>query len=207
MQLTIPVVGILRGVEGSFFREVMHSSFSSGLQALEITMNTHRAVEILTSCRHEVPDGKWLGMGTIRNLDEARKAIEAGAMFLVTPNYDEAVVDYGVQRGIPVIAGAFTPTEVYSAWSAGAAMVKVFPCGPVGPSYIKELKGPFDNIPLLAVGGVNRDNLENYFKAGASGVGVSSSLFGSEALAEKDSSQVGENVRNFVMALGDCISG
>ena len=71
VELTIPVVGILRGVEGAFFREVMNSSFSAGLQALEITMNTHGAVEILATCRHEVPDGKLLGMGTIRNLDEA----------------------------------------------------------------------------------------------------------------------------------------
>ena len=206
MQLTIPVIGILRGVEGAFFREVMHVSFSAGLQALEITMNTDDAVEILSSCRHEVPDGKWLGMGTVRNLDEARQAIGAGAMFLVTPNTDTTVIDYAVQQGIPVIAGAFTPTEVYNAWSAGAAMVKVFPCGPVGPAYISELKGPFDDIHLLAVGGVNMENLADYFKAGVSGVGVSSALFGSVALAEKDSGQVGLNVGSFVVALEDCIS-
>jgi 2-dehydro-3-deoxyphosphogluconate aldolase/(4S)-4-hydroxy-2-oxoglutarate aldolase len=207
VKLTTPVVGILRGVEGSFFREVMYASFSSGLQALEITMNTVGALEILSSCRHEVPGGKWLGMGTIRNLEEARKAVGAGAMFLVTPNTDTAVIDYGVRQGVPVIAGAFTPTEVYSAWSAGAIMVKVFPCDPVGPAYIRELKGPFDQIPLLAVGGVCKENLGDYFKAGASGVGVSSSLFGSEAIAKKDSAWAGENVRSFVLALGDCISG
>lgn len=197
----------MRGVEGTFFREVMHASFSAGLQALEITMNTDGAVDILSGCRPEVPEGKWLGMGTIRNLEEARQAVGAGAMFLVTPNTDPAVIDYAGQQEVPVIAGAFTPTEVYNAWSAGAVMVKVFPCGPVGPSYIKELKGPFDHIPLLAVGGVNRENLDEYFKAGVSGVGVSSALFGAKALAEKDISQVGVNVRDFVMALGDCISG
>jgi 2-dehydro-3-deoxyphosphogluconate aldolase/(4S)-4-hydroxy-2-oxoglutarate aldolase len=207
VKLTTPVVGILRGVEGSFFREVMHASFSSGLQALEITMNTDGALEILSTCRHEVPGGKWLGMGTIRNLEEARKAVGAGAMFLVTPNTDTAVIEHGVRQGIPVIAGAFTPTEVYNAWSAGATMVKVFPCGPVGPAYIRELKGPFDQIPLLAVGGVDKENLGDYFKAGAYGVGVSSALFGSEAIAQKDSARAGENVRSFVMALGDCISG
>lgn len=205
MQLTIPAVGILRGVDGVFFREVMQASFSAGLQALEITMNTDGAVEILNSCRQEVPDGKWLGMGTVRNLDEAVLAIEAGAMFLVTPNTDSAVIDYAVKRGIPVIAGAFTPTEVYQAWSAGAAMVKVFPCGIVGPAYIRELQGPFEQIPLLAVGGVNISNLGDYFAAGAVGVGVSSALFGAEALAAKNPAQVAENVSSFVMALNDCI--
>ena len=100
-----------------------------------------------------------------------------------------------LEQGIPVIAGAFTPTEVYNAWSAGAAMVKVFPCGFVGPSYIKELKGPFDHIPLLAVGGVNRENLADYLKAGAAGVGVSSALFGAKALVEKDIKPAPKNVK------------
>ena len=112
--------------------------------------------------RPNLPAGKLLGMGTIRNLDEARKAVTAGAMFLVTPNTDAAVIAYAAERRVPVIAGAFTPTEVYAAWSAGAAMVKVFPCGAYGPGYIRDLRGPFDQIPLVAVGGVTRENVKAY---------------------------------------------
>ena len=113
LQFEVPVVGILRGVEGSFFREVMQASFSAGLQFLEITMNTEGAAGIVSRCRPEVPDGKWLGVGTVRNLEEARIAVDAGAMFMVTPNTETAVIEYGRGKDIPVIAGAFTPTEVY----------------------------------------------------------------------------------------------
>ena len=198
LQFEVPVVGILRGVEGSFFREVMQASFSAGLQFLEITMNTEGAAGIVSRCRPEVPDGKWLGVGTVRNLEEARIAVDAGAMFMVTPNTETAVIEYGRGKDIPVIAGAFTPTEVYTAWTAGAAMVKVFPCGVAGPGYIRELKGPFDHIPLVAVGGVNSSNLGEYFKAGVAGVGVSSALFGKDALAGKDLEAISTNVGKFV---------
>ncbi|MCA1765784.1 MAG: bifunctional 4-hydroxy-2-oxoglutarate aldolase/2-dehydro-3-deoxy-phosphogluconate aldolase [Desulfobulbaceae bacterium] len=200
MKLDMPVIGILRGIDGGFFREVMTASFAAGLQALEITMNTENAAGIIQSCRSRVPAGKLLGIGTIRNQEEARIAIEAGAMFLVTPNTDIRVIEYGAKRNIPVIAGAFTPSEIYTAWRAGATMVKVFPCGVVGPAYLREILGPFEDIPLLAVGGVSLENLADYFRAGAAGVGVGSALFGAKALQEKDPIKISENVGRFVEA-------
>jgi 2-dehydro-3-deoxyphosphogluconate aldolase/(4S)-4-hydroxy-2-oxoglutarate aldolase len=201
LQFGVPVVGILRGIEGSFFREVMEVSFAAGLQFLEITMNTEGAAGIVRRCRPGVGNGKWLGMGTVRNLEEARLAVDAGAMFIVTPNTDPGVIEFCRAENVPVIAGAFTPTEVYRAWAAGAAMVKVFPCGVVGPGYIRELGGPFEQIPLVAVGGVNLSNLGDYFKAGAAGVGVSSALFGKDALARQDIEEISANVGEFVRVL------
>jgi 2-dehydro-3-deoxyphosphogluconate aldolase/(4S)-4-hydroxy-2-oxoglutarate aldolase len=201
LQFEVPVVGILRGIEASFFREVMDVSFGAGLQFLEITMNTEGAAGIVRRCRPEVGGGKWLGMGTVRNLEEARLAVDAGAMFIVTPNTDPGVIEFCRAENVPVIAGAFTPTEVYRAWAAGAAMVKVFPCGVVGPGYIRELRGPFEQIPLVAVGGVNLSNLGDYFKAGAAGVGVSSALFGKDALARQDMKEISANVGEFVRVL------
>lgn len=199
MELEVPVIGILRGVEGDFFGEVMQVSFAAGLQAMEITMNTPGAEEIVRKNRPAVPDGRLLGMGTIRNLDEARRAVGAGAMFLVTPNLDTGVIDYAKAEGIPIVTGALTPTEVYAAWSAGADLVKVFPCGAMGgPQYIKDLLGPFDHLRLAAVGGVSSANLQEYFGAGAAAVGVSSSLFGSKALREKNLELVGQNVKKFI---------
>jgi len=198
MQLDVPVVGILRGVEIGFFGEIMAAAFEGGLQAIEVTFNTPRADEIVKTYRKRLPDGKLLGMGTIRNLDEARTAIAAGAMFLVTPNTDPAVIAYAVALKVPIIAGGFTPTEVYSAWSAGAAMVKVFPCASVGPPYISELRGPFEQIPLVAVGGVCADNVKAYFNAGAAAVGVGASLFGRKALEEKSPESICLNVRQFL---------
>jgi 2-dehydro-3-deoxyphosphogluconate aldolase/(4S)-4-hydroxy-2-oxoglutarate aldolase len=198
MQLDVPLIGILRGIDGDFFPEVMASSFAAGLQALEITMNTEGAPGIVSRCRSQVPKGKLLGIGTVRNPEEARTAIEAGAMFLVTPNTDIRVIEYGVDHQIPVIAGAFTPTEIYNAWAAGATMIKVFPCGVAGPGYIREIRGPFDHIPLVAVGGVTRENFAEYFRAGAAGIGVGASLFGAKALQEKNLDEISKNVGVFV---------
>lgn len=199
MELEIPVIGILRGVEGDFFGEVMQISFAAGLTAMEVTMNTPGAEEIIAAYRSAVPEGRLLGMGTIRNLEEARRAVGAGAMFLVTPNLDPGVIEYAKAEGVPIVAGALTPTEVYAAWSAGADLVKVFPCGAMGgPQYIKDLLGPFDHLRLAAVGGVSLANLPEYFAAGAAAVGVSASLFGSKALREKNLGLIGQNVKNFI---------
>jgi len=199
MELKVPVIGILRGVEGDFFGEVMQISFAAGLTAMEVTMNTEGAEEIVREYRPAVPNGKLLGMGTIRNLEEARRGVAAGAMFLVTPNLDLKVIEYAKKEGIPIVAGALTPTEVYSAWAAGADLVKVFPCGAMGgPQYLKDLRGPFDQLRLVAVGGVSLANLGEYFAAGAAAVGVSTSLFGAKALREKNLAQIGENVKIFI---------
>jgi 2-dehydro-3-deoxyphosphogluconate aldolase/(4S)-4-hydroxy-2-oxoglutarate aldolase len=203
MNLDVPVIGILRGAEAAFFRNVMDASFASGLQAIEITINTDQALEIVSSNRASVPSGKLLGMGTIRNLLEAKKAIEAGAMFLVTPNTDTAVINYAVSKSVPVISGALTPTEVYTAWSAGASMVKVFPCRPFGPEYIRELRGPYNQIPLVAVGGVDLDNIREYFAAGARAVGASTSLFGRKALMEHDLEEIARNIKKFIALCPD----
>lgn len=201
-QIDTQVIGILRGIDKDFFAALMEESFAVGLQALEVTLNTKDALKIIAENRGRVPAGKLLGIGTVCCLDDARRAIEAGAMFLVTPNFDAEVIRYAREQMIPVVSGALSPTEVYSAWKTGAAMIKVFPCQAMGgPQYIKELRGPFADIPLAAVGGVSMDNVAAYFSAGANAVGVSGSLFGKDALAGKRRDQVAANVKSFL----DCV--
>ena len=199
MQLEVPIIGILRGISAGFFAPLMQAAFGAGLQAIEITMNTEGAEEIVAANRAKVPPGKYLGMGTIRSVTEAERGAEAGAMFFVTPNYNPEVIKFAKRVNIPVIAGGLTPTEVYNAWQAGASMVKIFPCRALGgPQYIRELLGPFDNIPLVAVGGVSLDNLEEYLKAGVSGVGIGVPLFGHQAIVDQDLEAVSSNVAMFV---------
>jgi 2-dehydro-3-deoxyphosphogluconate aldolase/(4S)-4-hydroxy-2-oxoglutarate aldolase len=199
MQLDVPVIGILRGIGADVFGPLMQASFAAGLQAIEVTMNTPGAEEIIAGNIDNVPSGKFLGMGTLRNLAEAERAYKAGAMFFVTPNLDLDVIGFARSKDIPVIAGGLTPTEVYRAWDAGASIVKVFPCRSLGgPQYIRELRGPFDHIPLVAVGGVTLDNVGEYLQAGATGVGVGLSLFGKQAVADKDWDAVGKNVERFI---------
>jgi 2-dehydro-3-deoxyphosphogluconate aldolase/(4S)-4-hydroxy-2-oxoglutarate aldolase len=203
MKLDVPIIGIVRGVEAAFFHELMDNAFTSGLQAIEITMNTENALQIVSSLRPAVPAGKLLGMGTVRNREEAKKAVGAGAMFLVTPNTDTDVIEYAGSCNVPVISGALTPTEVYTAWSAGADMVKVFPCRPFGPGYIRELRGPFEKVPLVAVGGVTAENMNDYFDAGVRAVGVSTSLFGRTALKDRNLEEIALNIRKFIALCPD----
>jgi 2-dehydro-3-deoxyphosphogluconate aldolase / (4S)-4-hydroxy-2-oxoglutarate aldolase len=198
MMLKTPVIGILRGIQAAFFGPLMDAAFEAGLEAIEVTFNTRDAERIVAGQVARVPRGKYLGMGTVRNLEEAKKAVDAGAMFLVSPNSDSAVIEFANRREIPIVAGAFSPTEVYQAWSDGADMIKVFPCGPMGPDYIRALLGPFDRIPLVAVGGVNRENAAAYLKAGAVAVGVGSPLFGAEAIARHRADEIVANVRGFI---------
>ena len=199
MNLEIPIIGILRGISKDLFTPLMQASFAGGLQAIEITMNTPGAEEIVTKNRDRVPEGRYLGIGTIRNLAEAKKACAAGAMFLVTPNVDPEVIEFAGNKNIPLIAGALTPTEVYRAWNAGVYMVKVFPCRALGgPVYIRELRGPYDHIPLVAVGGVRLENALEYLQAGAAALGVGRSLFGEQAMLEKDWDAVSRNVKRFI---------
>jgi 2-dehydro-3-deoxyphosphogluconate aldolase/(4S)-4-hydroxy-2-oxoglutarate aldolase len=193
------VIGILRGIDSIFFGELMQASFNEGLRALEVTINTPGAERIVTAHRHLVPENAFLGMGTVRTVEEARMAQGAGAMFFVTPNLDTQVIEFAVKHEIPIVVGGLTPTEVYTAWRAGADMVKVFPCSAMGgPQYIRQLLGPFDDLKLAAVGGVNSENLADYFVAGAAAVGVSSALFGQQALAEKNLSLLTDNVKHFI---------
>ena len=203
MQLDVPVIGIVRGVEAQFFQDLMDKAFAAGLQAIEITMNTRDALQIVSSLIPAVPAGRLLGMGTVRNREEAEKAVGAGAMFLVTPNTDTDVIEYAGSWNVPVISGALTPTEVYTAWSAGADMIKVFPCRPFGPGYIRELRGPFEKVPLVAVGGVTAENMNEYFDAGVRAVGASASLFGQTALRDRNLEEIESNIRKFIALCPD----
>lgn len=204
MKLDVPAIGIVRGVDEAFFTDIMFTSFEAGLSAIELTMNTENATRIINKLAGKVPAGKLLGMGTIRNLDEAKAAADAGAMFLVSPNLDTDVVKLAVEKKIPLIAGALTPTEVYKARAEGADMVKIFPSSLYGPQYFKDLNGPFDDMPLVAVGGVSIENLKDYFEAGAKAVGVSSALFGSNALKDKKIDRISDNVKIFVRECINC---
>jgi len=197
--LKVPVIGILRGIGADALAPLMQAAFAAGLQAIEVTMNTPGAENMIRAHRGPVPAGKYLGVGTVRNVVEARTAHEAGAMFFVSPNVDPEVIEFARTNNVPVIAGAMTPTEVYRAWAAGAVMVKVFPCRALGgPVYIRELRGPFEHIPLVAVGGVTMENGQEYLQAGAAAVGVGMSLFGEQAVNSEDWETVGKNVEQFI---------
>jgi len=196
------VIGILRGTPAEVFPRIVEAARAGGLRALELTVNTPDAFAMVAELRPRLPESFRLGMGTVRNPEEARRAVEAGAMFLVTPNVDPRVIRLANEARIPIIAGAMTPTEVWTAWQAGADLVKLFPANRFGPGYIRDLRGPFDEVPIVAVGGITPETAAAYFEAGAVAVAATSALFGREALAGPDLGAVTRNVRAFLDRCG-----
>jgi 2-dehydro-3-deoxyphosphogluconate aldolase/(4S)-4-hydroxy-2-oxoglutarate aldolase len=131
---------------------------------------------MLRAMRDAVGDRAVRGAGTVLDIPAADEALAAGAQFIVSPHTDVELVREMSSRGVPCIPGAFSATEVLSAWRAGASVVKLFPAGPVGAGYLKDLRGPLADIPLLPTGGVTLDNAATYIDAGAWGLGLGSAL-------------------------------
>ena len=180
-----PVVAILRRYDTDTVLWIAEAYQEAGFTCLEITMNTDGAPEIISSLRSKFPDLK-IGAGTVCDRKDLEKAIEAGAQFIVTPILDEQVIKHCVTLALPIFPGAYTPTEIYKAWAWGATAVKVFPASQLGVAYIKDVLAPLNHLKLLPTGGVSKENIAAYFKAGAKGVGMGSSLLPKELIDKRD---------------------
>jgi 2-dehydro-3-deoxyphosphogluconate aldolase / (4S)-4-hydroxy-2-oxoglutarate aldolase len=177
------LVGILRGVEATELPLVVEACTKSGLEFVEITLNTKEALSKI-SLLSEISDGLLqVGAGTVLSAAQLRAAVDAGAKFIVSPVLVPEVARAAAELDVPYVPGALTPKEVWDASQAGAAITKVFPIQCFGPSYLRELRGPFGNIPLLACGGIRPDNLREYLEAGADAVALGASSFRREWLA------------------------
>jgi len=173
----VPIIGILRGVSMEKIPTIMSMYKDAGFTTIEITMNTEGAGQIITDILHSFASELNIGAGTVRNMRELHDALSAGAQFIVTPIFNEEVVKECTNAKIPIFPGAYTPTEVYNAWEAGATAVKVFPTGTGGINHIKAIQAPLDMIPLIPTGGINADNLGDFLDIGVYGLGVGSQLF------------------------------
>ncbi|MBI3785553.1 MAG: bifunctional 4-hydroxy-2-oxoglutarate aldolase/2-dehydro-3-deoxy-phosphogluconate aldolase, partial [Deltaproteobacteria bacterium] len=146
----LPLLGILRGIAAADVVPLANVAADAGLPAIEVTMNTTGAAGLIRQLNEAAKGRLMVGAGTVLCLDDFDAAVDAGASFIVMPTLVPAVVERCRSAGIPVFPGALTPQEIFNAWQAGATMVKVFPAGAFGPAYLKEVKGPFRNIELLA---------------------------------------------------------
>jgi len=194
----LPLMGILRGVAPDILDELIESIVSSGLKTIEITMNTQGASELIERATRLARERLVIGAGTVLTVDDLQCALDHGASFIVLPTLVEEVVRHCTKHNIPVFPGALTPQEIHNAWSAGATMVKVFPAKFFGPSYLKEIKGPFHNIELLACGGVNARSIVEFFRAGASGVAFGASIFKKEWLDNKQFVPLAESIKALI---------
>ena len=194
----LPVIGILRGYSVDQVKKIVQYSGKGGLKNIEITMNSKNASDQILGAKEVAQDTMNVGAGTVCTLKDLDSALSAGATFIVTPIVNPDVIQACKKENVPVIAGGFTPTEIYNAWQLGADMVKVFPSNRFGPGYIIDIKGPLNHIKLVATGGGNLANFQEYIDSGAYGFGVGSPLFHKERVGARDWDWVQKQARLFV---------
>lgn len=170
----------------------------AGVKAVEITFSVPGAVCVIERMAQQFGDRIILGAGTILNPSDAAAAVNAGAQYVVAPNTNPEVIGISKRLGIAVMPGAFTPTEVVSAWAAGADAIKLFPASVGGPEYVRAIRAPLPHIPLMAAGGVDLDTAGAFIEAGAFALGVGSNLFKKELLAKEDFDGLAALARRYV---------
>jgi 2-dehydro-3-deoxyphosphogluconate aldolase/(4S)-4-hydroxy-2-oxoglutarate aldolase len=178
------VVAIARGASAAAAPAIAEALAAGGVRAFELTLNEPEAAAleaIEAVSQRAAALGLEIGAGTVLSIEAARRAIDAGATFLVMPHVDPELVAWAAARGIPTFPGCATPTEILAGWRAGAAAVKLFPASVVGPGFVRELRGPFPDIPVLPTGGVTLETAPAFIAAGAIGIGMGGWLLGDGA--------------------------
>ena len=200
--LEIGVVPVVRAASPEEARMAADAVCEGGIPLVEITMTVPGAVEVIRKLAKSGASDVLVGAGTVLHAEAARRCLDAGAQFLVSPGLNVPMIELAKKEGKVVMAGALTPTEIMAAWEAGADFVKVFPCGQVGGAkYIKSLKGPFPQVPFVPTGGVNLNTAGEFIEAGAVALGVGGELVQAEALRANKPEIIVENARKFVAAV------
>jgi 2-dehydro-3-deoxyphosphogluconate aldolase/(4S)-4-hydroxy-2-oxoglutarate aldolase len=199
----IPAVRVYSESEALFAAEAV---CSSGIPIVELTMTIPGAIGVIGQLMRYRTD-IIVGAGTISDVDTACRCLDAGAGFLTTPGLDLEIVDFALKRDVVVLPGALTPSEIMAAWKAGSDFVKVFPCSQVGgPEYIRALKAPFPQIPLIASGGVNQKNAADYIRAGAVALGIGQHLIHQNAIKKRQREWIHELARRYTSMVNEARS-
>ncbi len=184
--LSSKVIAVIRMAETEKLDKVVEAIQKGGVKAVEITMTTPHALDIIASLSKKKPSNSLVGAGTVLDPKTAGMAIQAGADFVVSPITNFEVIDICHKYNVFVAPGAFTPTEIVAAWEAGADVVKVFPATSVGPKYFKDLKGPLPKVRLMPTGGVSLENARAFIDNGACCVAIGTALLDKKAIAAEN---------------------
>lgn len=196
--LSTGVVAVIRMKDTQRLKKVIEAIRLGGVKSIEITMTVPGAVEIIADLVKTVPDDVLVGAGTVTDVETANKVIDAGAKFVVGPILNLDIIRLCNQRGVVIMPGCYTPTEIFTAWKAGADIIKVFPATSLGPKYFKDIRGPFPDLRLLPTGGVSVDNVGDWIAAGAVAVGIGSDLLDKKAIDEERYEVLTERARRMV---------
>jgi 2-dehydro-3-deoxyphosphogluconate aldolase / (4S)-4-hydroxy-2-oxoglutarate aldolase len=180
------IIAVIRARNWRIGRKMAQAVTDGGIRLVEITANGDRPWALIAQLKAELPHCS-IGVGTVLSLADVRESIACGAEYIFTPHVDRDIIFASIKAGIPIVAGALTPTEIITAWNFGATAIKIFPIQSVGGvSYLKLLQGPLGHIPLIPTGGINVDNAHAFLAAGAVAVGLAGDLFPSDEIARED---------------------
>jgi len=198
----VGLVPVVRAPSASLAFRAVEAVLAGGVSIFEITMTVPDAIKVIQSLVAKFKDRALVGAGTVLSAEDARACIDAGAQFIVSPGLDVATVEAAHERDVPAIPGALTPTEVITAWKAGADMVKIFPCSSVGGAkYLRALRGPLPQVKMLPTGGVSLATVGEYISAGAAALGVGTELVDMAALEAGQDAALSTRARELSQAL------
>jgi 2-dehydro-3-deoxyphosphogluconate aldolase/(4S)-4-hydroxy-2-oxoglutarate aldolase len=201
-----PVIAVLRARQAGDYDAVVDVLAENGVRSIELTLSTPGTFEYLPTLLERTGTDVEIGIGTIVNVQQAQRAIDAGARYLVTPIVNLEVIALAVAAGVPVFPGGLTPTELFSAWDAGATAVKIFPAETVGPQYGSHLRGPFPELQFVPSGGIGLDDVRAWLAAGATAVSLGGPLIG-DALKGGSLDALAERARRVTELAADARSG
>lgn len=191
------IVAVVRAESSELALRAVEAALAGGVNAIEVTFTVPGALEVIRTLSKGVSSDVILGAGTVLDPQTALDAVDAGARFIVSPNVNLATIEAAKSKGVAVFPGAFTPTEVLTAWQAGGDIIKIFPANVVGPSYFKDLHGPFPNIPLMPTGGVDLSTARTWLEHGAVALGVGGALIDRKLLKEGNFGEITERAKKF----------
>ncbi len=201
------IVAVIRASSGEVLGDVAESLLAGGVDCMEITFTVPKAHRVLETVADRLGDKVLLGAGTVLDPETARTAILAGARFIVAPTVNLRTIELCKRYTALVMPGAFTPTEILTAWEAGADIVKVFPSEVTGPTYLKAVRAPLPQVRLMPTGGVNLQTAAEFLKAGACALGIGGSLVSAEAIKNRDWAGIENLARKYVAIVRDARSG
>ena len=198
----IGIIPIIRAPSADAAVAVVEAILHAGISVAEITMTVPNAVDAMATVAKRFGGKVLLGAGTVTDADTARRAVDAGAAFVVTPCLVPEVIEAAHRADVAVLPGALTPGEVFEAFRLGGDLIKIFPVQSLGgAAYLRALRGPFPHIPLVPTGGVTLDNIEEMFNARAAAVGIGNQMIPKEALARRDYAEIASLARQFLHAV------
>jgi 2-dehydro-3-deoxyphosphogluconate aldolase / (4S)-4-hydroxy-2-oxoglutarate aldolase len=204
----IGIVPVVRAASAQQAMQAAAAVCAGGIPIVEITMTVPGAIDVIAQLAKTMGNDVIVGAGTVLDADAAERCIDVGAEFLVSPGFDLATVQFAKQQRILIMAGALTPTEVIAAWKAGSDFVKIFPCGTVGGAkYIKALKAPLPQVPMVPTGGVNLDTATDFIQAGADALGVGGELVSAAACQSGNLNVITEAARLYVAIVQEARRG